>query len=178
MKTVSVDDFASYGKFLKLRAMLQILEIRKNSRIISFFGIQPFSHACQSLLTVTFQPCALFLLLSSTPVRISPLSLRVTGVLTAVCAEQQPRSTQRFCSLFGFSLDSHPGDLLPLPPHPQPFSDCWSLLIVSLQGWTEVKVISTLVQSGLQMSACPEPTIMGLLPIFSKLICRVNVVIS
>lgn len=171
MKTVSVDDFASYGKFLKLRAMLQILEIRKNSHFISFFGIQPFSHACQSLLTVTFQPCALFLLLSSTPVRISPLSLRVTGVLTAVCTEQQPRSTQRFCSLFGFSLDSHPGDLLPLPPHPQPFSDCWSLLIVSLQGWTEVKVISTLVQSGLQMSACPEPTIMGLLPIFSKLIC-------
>lgn len=151
--------------------MLQILEIRKNSRVISFFGIRPFTHACLSLLTVTFQPCALFLPLSSTTVRISPLSLRVTGVLTAVCAEQQPRSRQRFCSLFGFSLDSHPGDLLPLPPPPQPFSDCWSLLIVSLQGWTEVKVISTLSTVRPSDERLPRTCDNGPIPIFSKLIC-------
>lgn len=103
--------------------------------------------------------------------------------------KQQTRSIQPSCSLFGFfpprlSPEWFSASTTTPPPHPiphlcpKPSSGRWSLLIVSLQEGTEVKVISTFVEWGLQMSVRPNLQYLALCQYFHKSFCWVNVVIS
>lgn len=133
-KTPEVDLSVVSGG-MKTISNIQILAIRKKQSYSGFIFWHPTIFTPMSVINSHFSVVLhrrlrspLFLHSCS---RLTSLSLCVTGVLTAVCAEHQPRSTQRLCSLFGFSFDCHPGDLLPppaRPPHTHPYPPNHSLI--------------------------------------------------